>query len=335
MFESLFSLIAQGPFQLPDVFALTANLPWIIVAAFAVFVVLWLLSVLLPGFPGVAYGTWEVRTLDGQEEESYTGNLVDCTQYFIGPAVWARFKPILSRLVEEALEKDAPDAAKKELQALRAELNDAKDELAPQRHIRVLGLRHWVVHKDVFIQFSAVDRDLDRIAFREKGFKFTLKGIMTKHILQGYAHTIPDKLKVPNVGSVTAHLFSPITAGSVAFPKSVERLALFVRPVVEKEERLEILEVKVDAHEKKAKDAKDSAAALAMSETEMDRMLTELRTEPGEKVHVPRTKTSLLHVAVMVFAIAAGHFIGAYFGVNPLAGAIVAFIVAFAVLMGR
>ena len=193
-----------------------------------------------PAAPGIPLGYYEVigRYAGGSLMKRIQGTLVDSTHLFLNPEITNKFKKYVLKNIKEASKKN-PNS-KKASQLLLLEKPFMKYPLEKTVRIIVTRDRFWKKH--ILVQWGYVDKPLIDYAMHEDRGKFTLStGLITRGVITGVIHSLPDPWVIPKIGKCTVHLFLPdVRRGQFTPPPPwLAKIALYAPSIVELNELLE------------------------------------------------------------------------------------------------
>lgn len=219
-----------------DPWSFIQTLPTIALAliGFVIALALWMLwRNIAPAAPGVSLGYYEVlgRYAGRKLVKRIRGTLVDCTPIFMNPEIGAQFRQILIEDINAR--KGNPTEKDDDLDMLTQNLKSESF----QNLCRIIATRDRFVHKHIIIQYGAIDKPLNAFASNDPSSKFTLGfGFLSQGIITGEIFTLPQPLKIHNLGKVQVHLFKPDASHdmkTVDSPEWMPKLVLYAPAIVD------------------------------------------------------------------------------------------------------
>jgi len=193
-----------------------------------------------PAAPGIPLGYYEVigRYAGGSLMKRIQGTLVDSTYFFLNPELESKFKKYILKHIREVSKKKPNPKGASGLLPLEKQLM----KFPLERAVRIIVTRDRLWKKHILVQWGYVDKPLIDYAMHEDKGKFTFStGLITRGVITGTIHTLPEPWIIPKIGKCTVHLFLPDARREqfTAPPSWLAKIALYAPSIVELNELLE------------------------------------------------------------------------------------------------
>ncbi len=274
-----------------------------------------------PAAEGLILGYYEIlgRYGGGKLVKRFKGTLVDCTNYFMNPAIEPKLKEYLKGEMKRRAERGKHQELEKKI-----------DETKIDGLCRVVATRdYW--RKHIFIQLKNIALPLNSYAGHEEERKFTFgMGFLSKGVVTGKMDSCSLPWNIPKHSKAMVHFLIPDASPSAKDQEvhikqeELASLVLFAPANVEIDAKLKALNAIIKDQEKQIRDGEHEKSAMRTEVDTSRRIMANFSAENGE----PPKPLKPMHFDIpdllaIILPATFSYFVAEQMQVHPLIGVII------------